>query len=54
MKQLEAGMDENTEQMSKVRRNMNKLLEGSSYWCLVTVILLEVAGIICNLLLWTV
>jgi hypothetical protein len=45
-------MDENIEQMSKVKRNMMKLLESSSYFCLIFVILVEVAGIICNLLLW--
>lgn len=49
---LEAGMDENIENISKVRRNLNKLMESSSYTCLVLVILLEVAGIVCNLVLW--
>ena len=33
-------MDENIAQMGKLRRNMEKLLEKSSYCCLVVVILL--------------
>jgi hypothetical protein len=49
---LDAGLDENSEKMSKVRRNLGKLMDGSSYTCLVLVIVLEIAGIACNLLLW--
>lgn len=49
---LGAGMDENSENMSKITRNLNKLLESSSYTCLILVILLEIAGIICNLIFW--
>jgi hypothetical protein len=45
-------MDENMEDMSKVKRNMMKLLESSSYWCLILVIIVEIAGIVCNLMFW--
>lgn len=33
-------MDDNMEDMSKVKRNMMKLLESSSYWCLILVIII--------------
>lgn len=49
---LDVGLDENTEKMSKIRRNLGKLMESSSYTCLILVIVLEIAGIVCNLLLW--
>lgn len=49
---MEAGIDQNTEKMSKVRRNLMKLLESSSYTCLILIILLLIAGIVCNLILW--
>lgn len=49
---LDKGMDKNMQSMSKARRNMEKLMEKSSYMCLILVILAEIAGIICNLLLW--
>ena len=45
-------MDENIENMGKVKRNMMKLLESSSYCCLILVIILEIVGIVCNLVLW--
>jgi hypothetical protein len=38
--------------MSKVKRNMMKLLESSSYLCLIVVVIAEIAGIICNLIFW--
>lgn len=45
-------MDDNIEEMSKVKKNMMKLLESSSYCCLIIVIIIEIAGIVCNLLFW--
>lgn len=45
-------MDANIENMGKVRRNMEKLMDSSSYACLVIFIILEVVGIICMALLW--
>jgi hypothetical protein len=32
---------------------MTKLLESSSYCCLIIVLILEVAGIVLNLVLWS-
>jgi hypothetical protein len=49
---LEKGVDDNNEQMSKARRNIGKLMDGSSYSCLVLVIMVEIAGIVCNLMFW--
>lgn len=49
---LGTGMDQNSENMSKITRNLNKLMESSSYTCLILIILLEIAGIICNVIFW--
>jgi hypothetical protein len=45
-------MDENTNNMGRVRRNMTKLLEDSSNMCLVITIIIEVAAIFCIIFLW--
>jgi hypothetical protein len=45
-------MDENIESMGKVRRNMVKLLEESSFCCLGFVIFLELIAMILIIVLW--
>ena len=45
-------MDENTEKMGKVRRNMMKLLDESSNCCLISVIVIELVALFCIIFLW--